>query len=94
MPKTVPGAIPLRERRSLADEWREFETRILNPMNAGAVQRQETRRGFYAGAQMMFSLMTGGLDADHEPTDLDVAYIESLSQELRAYARDLTEGRA
>lgn len=87
------GAIPLRERRSLADEWRDFERRIL-PATAGPVQFVETRRAFYAGAQTMFNLVTGGLDADHEPTDLDVAYVESLFQEMQQFARAIAEGKA
>jgi hypothetical protein len=91
--KSPIGAIPLRERRALGDEWREYLTRIM-PKDAPEVQRVETRRAYYAGASSMFFLMTGGLDADHEPTDLDVAYVESLHQELQQFARDLGEGRA
>lgn len=87
------GAIPLRERCSLAQEWDQFARNILPP-NASEVQRVETRRAFYAGAATMFGLMTGGLDADHEPTDLDVAYVESLNQEIAAFSRDLAEGNA
>lgn len=93
MKPNAKGTIPLRERRALADEWREFDTRIM-PGNAGREQRIEMRRAYYAGASSMFHLMTGGLDADSEPTDLDVAFVESLSQELAAFARDLGEGRA
>jgi hypothetical protein len=90
---TVPGAIPLRERRALRDEWAEFAKKIL-PAGAPEVQRTEMRRAWYTGAAAMFGLMTGGLDADHEPTDLDVAYVESLNQELVAFGRDLNRGRA
>ena len=87
------GAIPLRERRALADEWKEYATRIM-PKGAGQTQHVETRRAFYAGAAAMFGLMTGGLDADKEPTDLDVAYVESLNQELKQFLRDLDTGAA
>lgn len=87
------GAIPLRERRSLADEWRDFERRIL-PQGAGPIQLLETRRAFYAGAQTMFNLITDGLDADSGPTDLDVAYVESLFQEMQQFARDIQGGKA
>jgi hypothetical protein len=90
---TVPGAIPLRDRRSLADEWAEF-SRLIVPRNAPEVQRVEMRRAWYAGAAAMFGLMTGGLDADHEPTDLDVAYVESLSEEIETFSRDLARGKA
>lgn len=90
---TVPGTIPLRERRALADEWAEFAKAVI-PALAGPTQRSEMRRAWYAGAAAMFGLMTGGLDADSEPTDLDVAYVESLSQELTTFSRDLARGRA
>ena len=90
---TVEGTIPLRERRTLADEWKDFERQCI-PERAGPGQRIETRRAWYAGAATMIALISGGLDADHEPTDLDVAYLESLSQELTAFSRDIGEGRA
>ena len=92
--KTVAkGAIPLRERRGLSDEWESYARDIL-PTAAPDVQKIETRRAFYAGAAAMFGLLTGGLDADSEPTELDVAFVESLSQEIAAFGRDLAEGRA
>lgn len=90
---TVPGAIPLRERRTLADEWAEF-SRAVMPKDAPEMQRVEMRRAWYAGAAAMFGLMTGGLDADHEPTDLDVAYVESLAQEIEAFSREIARGKA
>ena len=93
MSETTKGTIPLRERRSLADEWREFERAVM-PKGAPQVQRVEMRRAWYAGAAMMFSLMTGGLDADSEPTDLDVAYLSSLHREIAAFSDDLGRGKA
>lgn len=38
------------ELKSLAGQWASFEFAVL-PTNAGAVQRQEMRRAFYAGAK-------------------------------------------
>jgi hypothetical protein len=87
------GVIPLRERRTLYDEWFEFARQCI-PEQAPEVQRVEMRRAFYAGAAVLFSLVTGGLDADKEPTDLDVAYLESLNQELKLYSQDLSDGKA
>jgi hypothetical protein len=90
---TVTGAIPLRERLTLGDQWADFERRVL-PASVGKIQRQEMRRAWYAGAATLFSLMAGGLDADHEPTDLDVAYLDSLNGELAAFAESVRAGRA
>lgn len=87
------GAIPLRERRSLAEEWDEFARQVM-PKDAPKVQRVEMRRAWYAGAAAMLGLVSGGLDADREPTDLDVAYLESIHQELIAFSRDIARGKA
>lgn len=87
------GSIPLRERRVLTDEWEHYARAIL-PAGAPDVQKVETRRAFYAGAAALFTLMTGGLDEDSEPTELDIAFVEVLSQELAAFGRDLAAGRA
>lgn len=78
------GTIPLRERRTLADEWRDFERQIM-PKDAPRVQRVEMKRAWYAGAVTLFALVSGGFDADSEPTELDVAYLESISNEIEAY---------
>lgn len=82
------GAIPLRERRTLADEWKEFARTI--PVGAPEVQRAEMQKAFYGGAVVMLSLLSNGLDANSEPTDLDVAYVESVSQELQAFVKSLS----
>jgi hypothetical protein len=91
--EVVKGAIPLRERRSLAEDWKEF-ARLVIPLGAPAMQVAEMRRSWYAGAASLFALVSGGLDADHEPTDLDVAYLESLNKELEQFARDIERGSA
>lgn len=92
MSNLAEGAIPLRERRTLADTYREFSGVL--PKGASEIQRVEMRRAWYAGAAGMFDLMTGGLDADHEPTELDISYVESLFQELQQFARQLEQGKA
>lgn len=84
--------IPLRERRTLLEEWSSF-LRVI-PANAPVVQVVECRRAFYAGAQALFILMTGGLDADSEPTDTDLQYMDALSQELQQFANDVATGKA
>lgn len=85
------GTIPLRERRALADEWSDFERQCI-PEGAPTMQVVEMKRAWYAGAATLFSLVSGGLDADHEPTDLDVAYLDSLHQELKVFANRLVVG--
>ena len=79
------GAIPLRERLTLAESWTEFERAVL-PAHVGDLQRSEMRKAFYGGASAMFGCVTGGLDADHEPTMKDLEYLDSLNKELHDFA--------
>lgn len=87
MKRLPDGAIPLRERRTLADEWRDFSLTI--PARAPAVQRDEMRKAFYAGALSLLVLISGGLDADPDPTALDVAYLDALHRELSEFDPDV-----
>lgn len=92
--KRLPqGTIPVRERRTVKASFREFADKII-PNEAPLVQKVEMRRAWYAGAEAMFRLISGDLDADHEPTELDVLYIDSLLGELREFGKDVLEGRA
>lgn len=75
------GAIPLRERRTFADEWAQYERDVL-PAGVGEVQRRETKVAFHAGAFVLFTLFTGGLDSGRDATALDIAYAEGLRREL------------
>lgn len=88
-----PGAIPLRERRTLGDEWEDFEKRII-PKTAGPIQRQEMKRAFYGGAGTMFGLLSTGFDKDEDPTEIDLDYMTNIHNELRVFQRDIEEGRA
>lgn len=90
-PRSV--GMPLSERRSLSDMWRDLEAKTLGP-GIGPIQRQEMRRAFYAGAAAWADLMLTGLDEDHEPTDLDLAYVSQLHDELQAFGKAIQAGRA
>lgn len=66
--------------KTLLKWWQEYSTNVL-PETASSVQIMETRRAFYAGAQVMFQSM---LDAS-EKGELDGTKV------LDGYARELTE---
>jgi hypothetical protein len=87
------GKIPLSMRPTLADQWSAYAAEVL-PAGASDVQKIETKRGWYAGAAAMFGLLTGGLDEDSEPTEMDVEYMESIYQELNFFARQVKDGRS
>lgn len=86
--KLNDGVMPVRERLTFADEWQEFQRAIL-PLECSLTQRVETKRAFYAGARVFMRLTMGNLDADHEPTELDVQYMDALNNELLQFAREL-----
>lgn len=77
---------------TLAAQWLSFEAILL--ATAGEVQRQETRRAFYAGAQALLQVMTHGVSEAPETTESDEAFMASVDAELKQFALDVREGRA
>ena len=78
--------------RTIADQWADFE-RLVLPKSAGAVQRQETRRAFYAGAQAALTVAIQIADAD--PSDeAGAAMLEGLHDECRRFGEEIAAGRA
>lgn len=45
----------------IADVWESYERNLLDPINAGFAQRQETRRAFYGGAGAVLTLQLRSL---------------------------------
>jgi len=84
------------ERRGhlMRDNWIQFAERIL-PEHASAVQRQEMRRAFYAGA-MMLLMDLAELGDEDVSEDAGAEVLEATRREVEAfYARIGTpeEGR-
>lgn len=78
----------------LGEIWTQYEKSLLDPANAGAVQRRETRRAFYAGAQALLGLLMTELTPGIEPTDDDLKRLDSINDELKRFALDISEGKA
>lgn len=72
--------------------WASYEAGVI-PADAGATQRTECRRAFYAGAQAMLGTFwnLGSMDVTE---DAGVAVIEGMHQEAQAFAGDVLAGRA
>lgn len=68
----------------IADLWESYRKRVL-PANAGAVQVEETRRGFYAGCAGLFGLITNHMSPGEEITEADVAVLDAIQRELDEY---------
>lgn len=78
---------------TIAAAWSSFEQSVL-PDTASAIQRQETRRSFYAGAATLLETITTMLEPGDEMTEADLHKMTELDAELRRFATDLGEGRA
>jgi hypothetical protein len=66
------------KNQKLETEWQDYSKTAI-PINAPAIQRQEMRRAFYAGASAMFSLMTSIDDSMSDEEGAKV--VEALQQE-------------
>lgn len=83
-----------RKGRLVRDGWQDYAEKIL-PDGASAVQRQETRRAFYAGAwELLWRLAELGDDSVSEDAGAEV--LEATKREIEAFVRSVgtpSEGR-
>jgi biotin synthase-like enzyme len=73
------------KRQLMAEQWDSFARAVL-PKDAPAVQRQEMRRAFYAGAQGMLYGVIAAFAPESEPTDEDLQMMANLEIELSEFA--------
>lgn len=81
------------KRQLMAEQWDQFARGVLSP-NAPAIQKQEMRRAFYAGAQAILFRVIEAFAPDSEPTAEDLQVMEDLHQELQDFGKAVKEGRA
>jgi len=79
--------------KRIAELWDSYAEEVL-PRSAGAVQRAETRRAFYAGANALFEAFIDGLTEGSEAEEEDMRALDQLREDLAAFKRDVEEGRA
>jgi len=70
----------------LFDAWKSYEREVV-PVNAGAVQREECRRAFYAGARVCLSLVYAATDGDTNGSAERA--LRALDKELAIVPKDL-----
>lgn len=58
------------------------------PDDASELQLDEMRGAFFAGAQHLFASMMDILEPDAEPTEKDLARMDLIDKELRAFIAD------
>jgi hypothetical protein len=81
------------KRRYIQEQWNDYLTRVL-PKDASAIQRQETKRAFYAGAHSILMGVVAAVSPGDEPTDADIQILEDIQAEAEAFAADVKAGRA
>jgi hypothetical protein len=82
----------------LTDQGRIIEAgwvsylRLVIPASASATQIEETRRGFYAGAQHLFGSIMSILEPGAEPTENDLKRFDYIHAELEAFGQSFRIG--
>lgn len=76
---------------TIRDGWLSYRRDII-PANAPAVQVQECRRAFYAGAHALLCIVTS-LGDDSVPEDAGVDVLAALHSESQKFADDVKAGR-
>lgn len=83
-------------QKRLGSAWESYLRDVI-PADADAIQIEETRRGFYAGAGCLLAAVMGALSPGPDATDYDVAVLEDIAAELTEHLagmRRLAIGRA
>ena len=78
----------------VGERWRKYSSRVLDPIQANQIQRQETRRAFYAGASALMTIVLENLEGGDEPTEADLAMMDNLKAELDNFVAAVGAGRA
>jgi len=78
-------------RKLILEGWNRFRWEVI-PSDAPAIQLEECRRAFYAGAVHLFFGLFGIMDlASPNPTEADIQQMQELQHEFTAYAREMAE---
>lgn len=85
-----------RLERELVDSGKLIEAGFVGlrlaaiPLDASAVQIEEMRNAFFAGAQHLFSSIMTIMEPDAEPTDKDLERMDLIDRELKKFINDFT----
>lgn len=71
--------------------WVSYKHLVI-PATASATQIEETRRGFYAGAQHLFGSIMQVLEEGAEPTENDLKRLDHIHAELDEFAQSFRVG--
>lgn len=75
----------VRKGQLMEAGWLSLRLAVI-PKSASEVQLREMRMAFFAGAQHLFASIMQILDPGADPTDADLARMESIRIELEQFA--------
>ena len=70
--------------KPIAGGWKVYEMQVLHK-DSPKVQRIETQRAFYAGAQHLYAMIMHGLSAGNGITDKDLERMQNIEKELEVW---------
>jgi len=68
--------------------WKRFE-RMVVPADASAVQRSEMRKSFYAGAAIVFKVITQNVSEGEEVQESDLKLLDDIAREVDEFGVEL-----
>jgi hypothetical protein len=74
---------------TMKEAWALYNHAVLDPIGAGAVQRWETRVGFYAGASSILSIIMDHLTPGDDVEKSDIDKLDALVKELDEFTAQM-----
>ncbi|HEX2882239.1 MAG TPA: hypothetical protein VHO25_22115 [Polyangiaceae bacterium] len=72
----------------IGQAWERFEAMVL-PQSAGAFQRNEMRKAFFAGATILFEIMNNGISDGLDVNPEDMTFMNDLNAEMVEFGQSL-----
>lgn len=82
----------MARRRLIREGWYQYSERVL-PAGASAVQKQETRQAFYAGAAHLWGAFISALGPGDDADPPDLALADGVQQEIDDWLEELKRRR-
>jgi hypothetical protein len=79
------------KRCYILEEWNSLANAIFTPATP-QIQREETRKAFFAGASIMFHILTRNLSSGlDDVTSADLEILDNVAAEIEAFGKTLQE---
>lgn len=77
------------KRRLMAEQWDQFARAVFTGDGYSAVQKEEMRKAFYAGAEAILFRIIQVLAPESEPTEADLQIMSDLNEELQDFGKSV-----